>query len=103
MEIVVKVKGNIYQPVNEVFDAIVNPTKIVGYFVSSTSHEIEEGQSIIWEFKDYNISIEVKVKKLIPMKHISFEWSASGSLAIVNINLTWKQSLKLQSKSPKNN
>jgi uncharacterized protein YndB with AHSA1/START domain len=88
MAILVKVKDNIYKPVNEVFDAIVNPTKIVGYFVSSANNKIEEGKNIVWEFKDYNVSIEVKVLKVISEKHISFEWSATGSAALVTINLT---------------
>jgi uncharacterized protein YndB with AHSA1/START domain len=87
MAIEVKVKDNIYKPTEEVFDAIVNPSKIVGYFVSSTSNKIEEGKTIIWEFKDYNVSIEVKVLKVIPQKHISFEWSASGNAALVTIDL----------------
>ena len=68
------------------FDAIVNPAKIIGYFVSSASGKIEESKNIIWEFKDYNVSIEVKVLKVIPLKHISFEWSATGSAAFVTID-----------------
>lgn len=86
MAIEVKVKSNIFKPVDQVFDAIVNPAKIIGYFVSSASGKIEEGKNIIWEFKDYNVSIEVKVLKVIPLKHISFEWSATGSAALVTID-----------------
>ena len=87
MAVLVKIKDNIYKPVNEVFDAIVNPTKIVGYFVSSANNKIEEGKNIVWEFKDYNVSIKVKVLKVIPEKQISFEWSATGSVALVTIKL----------------
>jgi uncharacterized protein YndB with AHSA1/START domain len=87
MAIEVKVTGIVLKPVDQVYDAIVNPAKITGYFVSSASGKIEEGKNIIWEFKDYNVSIEVNILKVIPQKHIAFEWSATGSAALVTIDL----------------
>ena len=48
------------------------------------------GKSIAWEFKDYNISIQVNVLEVIEDQLISFRWSASGEIGIVNIFLTEK-------------
>ena len=47
MTIEVNVKGIVYKAIDEVFSVIVNPSKIVGYFISSASDKIKEGLNII--------------------------------------------------------
>jgi uncharacterized protein YndB with AHSA1/START domain len=94
MAIEVKVKDNIHKPIAEVFDAIVNPSKIIGYFVSSASDKLETGKTISWEFKDYNVSLKVKVLEVIPNELISFEWSATGETALVDIRLNSEAAAK---------
>ena len=87
MSIEVNVKSTIYRPVSEVFDAIVNTKKITGYFVSDASENIASGKTITWEFKDYDVAIHVDVLEVVSDRLISFRWSASGEIGIVNICL----------------
>ncbi|RMA58531.1 SRPBCC domain-containing protein [Ulvibacter antarcticus] len=88
MNIPINVKDTIFKSSSEVFEAIVNRDKIIGYFVSSASDSISEGKDIKWEFKEYNVSLQVKVKKVIINEFISFEWSATGEIALVEIRLS---------------
>ena len=65
MSIQVKVSDHILKPIEVVFNAIVDPTKITKYFVSDASNFISEGKNIEWEFKDYNVKLTVKVLKVM--------------------------------------
>lgn len=83
----VQVNSHIFKPVAEVFDAIVNPNKITGYFVSDVHGEFLPGNTIIWEFKDYNVSCDVEVKEVVLNESIAFDWSGGGRKASVFIKL----------------
>lgn len=87
MSIQVKVSDHILKPIEMVFNAIVDPTKITKYFVSDASDFISEGKNIEWEFKDYNVKLTVDVLKVIKNEQITFDWEASGKKARVSISL----------------
>ena len=87
MSIVAKVWDIVHRPVNEVWDAIVNPDKITNYFTSSVSAPIEKGKTIKWEFADYNVTIDINVLEVNENEFISFCWSASGKERTVEIRL----------------
>lgn len=87
MSIQVKVSDHILKPIEVVFKAIVDPTKITKYFVSDASDFISEGKNIEWEFKDYNVKLTVDVLKVIKNEQITFDWEASGKKARVSISL----------------
>lgn len=87
MSIQVKVSDHILKPIEVVFNAIVDPTKITKYFVSDASDFISEGKNIEWEFKDYNVKLTVDVLKVIKNEQITFDWEASGKKARVSISL----------------
>ncbi|MCF4102527.1 SRPBCC domain-containing protein [Gillisia sp. M10.2A] len=91
MEINVKVSNQIASSPEEVFDAIVNPEKIIRYFVSNTSGPIIPNAKLHWEFKDYCVSLDVDVLEVIKDKHISFEWEASGKRSSVQISIDKKE------------
>ncbi len=88
MSIQVKIKDTVQKPTEAVFEAIVDPKKIRCYFVSNASEKITEGAIVTWEFKDYGVSLDIKILKVVTNRHISFEWSGSGKTAIVDIYLT---------------
>ena len=48
----IKVALQIIKPVNEVFEAIVDPTKMSNYFISKSSGKMEEGKRITWKFSE---------------------------------------------------
>ena len=83
----VNVKDTILEPIEKVFDAVVNPEKITKYFASKASGVLIDEQKIEWNFEDVGLKLEVNVLKVIKNKKISFEWKASGKLATVNIEL----------------
>ena len=85
MSIQVKVSDYVKEPLGLVFKSVVDPTKITKYFVSNSSGKLAEGAKIIWEFKDYNVKINVDVIEVIENKKIMFNWEASGTKAKVTI------------------
>jgi uncharacterized protein YndB with AHSA1/START domain len=87
MEIQVSVKDRVLRPVAEVFEAIVNPDKLSGFFVSSASGPIKESATVTWHFADVGAKISATIKSVKQNELISFEWAASGVNAQVNIIL----------------
>ncbi len=83
----VKVKDIVLKPIDEVFDAIVNPDKLSSFFITRASKPIREGENIIWYFDDVGGELSVKVKDVTPNTLISFNWNASGIDAMVKIIL----------------
>ncbi len=88
MAIQVKVSDHINQPLEKVFETIIDQQEISKYFVSSSSDKIATGAKIIWEFKDYDVTLEVHILDVIENKKIQFEWEASGNKAQVIINFS---------------
>jgi uncharacterized protein YndB with AHSA1/START domain len=67
----------IQKPISEVFDAVYNPKKLSGYFVTAgASAPMVEGTTVQWEFADFPGPFPVKVKQTVQNKQISFEWQA---------------------------
>ena len=85
MDIQVSIKDRVLRPVSEVFEAIVDPTKLAGFFVSSASAPMREGTTVTWHFADVGGTISANVKKVKHNELISFEWAASGVTAQVDI------------------
>jgi uncharacterized protein YndB with AHSA1/START domain len=44
----IKAALQILKPVNEVFEAIVDPAKMSNYFISKSSGKMEEGKQVLW-------------------------------------------------------
>ena len=86
----VNTQMGILKPVQDVFEAIVNPERMSGYFISSGSGRMEEGETIKWIWEDYGVEHDIKVQKVEKDKFISFNWSASGIETLVEFNLEEK-------------
>jgi uncharacterized protein YndB with AHSA1/START domain len=84
----VNVQSTIQKPIHEVYEAIVDPKKITGYFVSHASAPMEADRSITWEFSDYNVSFDIKVLEVMKDQRVSFEWDVEGKMVVVTISLT---------------
>ncbi|CAN7362367.1 SRPBCC domain-containing protein [Trinickia sp. LjRoot230] len=74
----VNVRERILRPVDEVFDAVVDPAKLSEYFISSASGPIEEGRRITWSFDDVGTKVEIDVISVKTGKEIVYESSALG-------------------------
>lgn len=67
----------IQRPLEEVFDAVYDPTKLSAYFVGSSSGPLDEGSTVTWDFADFPGAFPVVVKKVVPNEKIVFEWGSS--------------------------
>jgi len=88
MQLEVKTKLRIGAPVNEVFEAIVDPVKMSQYFISGASGPMEAGKTISWTWADYHTTINIQVQKIEVDKFISFTWSGNGAETLVEILLS---------------
>jgi hypothetical protein len=50
----INVAMQIQKPVNEVFEAIINPEKMSHYFISKSTGIMEEDKSLIWNFPEFD-------------------------------------------------
>jgi Uncharacterized conserved protein len=87
MDVQVSIKDRILRPVSEVFETIVNPDKLAGFFVSRASGPMKEGATVTWHFADVGGTISATVKRVRPNELISFDWAASSVTAQVDIFL----------------
>lgn len=78
----------IQKPPREVFDAIIDPSKMSGYFISRGSGILEEGKQIMWQFPEFELEFPIRVSGIEKDKYVSFYWEVEGKDLLVEINLT---------------
>lgn len=88
MELKFSVQTKINKPILEVFDAVVNPKKIVGYFCNQADAPLVEGQTVSWSWSAHG-TIPVQVKQIVPNSKIVIEWpAASGGTSIAEMTFS---------------
>lgn len=102
----INVAMQISKPINEVFEAIVNPEKMCNYFISQSTGRMEEGNDLIWKFPEFDMKVPVKVVKAEP-NLISYYWENSGENLLVEMKLSTVGDnftlVKISEKSMENN
>jgi uncharacterized protein YndB with AHSA1/START domain len=102
----IKAALQILKPVDEVFEAIVDPSKMSNYFISKGSGKMEPGKQIIWQFPEFVMEFPIRVDKIVKDEFISFYWSIDGIELLVEMTLTSKNEnatvLTVTEKSRKN-
>lgn len=83
----IKVKMQIQKPINEVFDAIVNPDKMSNYFIAWGSDKMETEKNIEWKFPEFDEKFPIQTDKVIANKLISFYWEMDDLSLLVAITL----------------
>jgi uncharacterized protein YndB with AHSA1/START domain len=86
----IKTALQILKPVNEVFEAIVDPLKMSNYFISKSSGKMEEARQIMWKFPEFDAEFPIRVGKIERNKYISFSWDIDSIELLVEIALTSK-------------
>jgi uncharacterized protein YndB with AHSA1/START domain len=71
-----QVQLKIRRPVAQVFEAVVDPAKLSGYFVKSSSGPLAEGSTVSWSFAEAPEPFPVVVSEVIPNERIRFSWPA---------------------------
>ena len=78
MELTFRISGRIAKPVEEVFEAVVDPAKLSGYFTTGGAQgRMETGATVMWDFHDFPGAFPVKVVEVVPNRKIVLEWSAT--------------------------
>jgi uncharacterized protein YndB with AHSA1/START domain len=78
-DINVDVTDRVLKPVDEVFQAIVDPDKLSKYFVSHASAPIAAGKPVTWTFADVGGELTPEIERVEPGKRIVFRRRASRS------------------------
>jgi uncharacterized protein YndB with AHSA1/START domain len=74
-----EVQLKILRPVEEVFEAVVDPGKLSGYFTKSASGRLVAGATVRWSFAEVPGEFPVKIRELVRDERIVLEWeSAEG-------------------------
>lgn len=78
MDLSFKVSGRIAKPVSEVFEAVVDPKKLSGYFTTGGAKgRLETGATVTWDFADFPGAFPVKVVEVVKDKRIVLNWAAA--------------------------
>ncbi|MFN4185954.1 MAG: SRPBCC family protein [Hyphomonas sp.] len=82
MDLKFEVSGRIARPVEEVFEAVVNPEKLSGYFTTGGAKgRLETGATVTWDFADFPGAFPVYVAEVEKNKRIILHWDASDTAA----------------------
>ena len=84
----IKTAIQIQRPVEEVFEAIIDPDKMCNYFISQSTGRMEEGKEIFWKFPEFDEQFPIRVDKIEKNKYVSFYWDTDGKPFLVEMNLT---------------
>lgn len=78
----------VLKPIDEVFEAIVNPSQMNNYFISRGSGRMEEGATLQWGFPEFEGEFPVRIGKVVKNELIEFYWYHEGNEHLVRIELT---------------
>lgn len=73
----IKAAIQIQKPVQEVYEAIVDPEKMKNYFISESNGRLEKGKELIWKFPEFDGEVLIEVKNMVPNELVSFEWEGA--------------------------
>jgi uncharacterized protein YndB with AHSA1/START domain len=91
MEPKFQVQLKIQKPVSEVFQAVVDPVKLSGYFVKTASGPMAEGQTVMWSFVEAPEPFPVTVVQVQKDARIVFRWgSAEGGDKETTVEVAFK-------------
>ncbi|WP_419489438.1 SRPBCC family protein [Chryseobacterium bernardetii] len=64
----------IRKPVQDVFEAFINPEVTTHFWFTKSTGKLEEGKTVTWEWEMYGVKNVVNVHKIIPNQLIKTEW-----------------------------
>lgn len=83
MKLTIKTAIQIQKPIEEVFEAIVNPEKMTQYFISESTGRLEEGKVVQWKWPEFpehqSVVDNIKIEK---NRTISFNWDTATTVTM---------------------
>ncbi|VFA40857.1 SRPBCC family protein [Chryseobacterium indologenes] len=77
----------IRKPVEDVFEAFINPEVTTNFWFTKSTGKLEEGKTITWEWEMYNVKNVVNVLRIIPNQLIKTQWVEPS----VNVDYEFKK------------
>jgi uncharacterized protein YndB with AHSA1/START domain len=74
-----QVSLKIRKPVAEVFDAVIDPKTLSGYFVQSSTGPLIQGATVKWRFAEAPDPFDVVVREVVANERIVLEWPGGRS------------------------
>ena len=87
MKLTAKATIQIQKPINSVFEAIIDPTKMNQYFIESSTGRLETDKTVEWKFPEFDELYPVVGKIIRKDEYISFDWSGGKQNMLVEIIL----------------
>jgi uncharacterized protein YndB with AHSA1/START domain len=72
-----QVQLKILKPIEEVFQAVVDPKKLSGYFTKTASGPLVEGATVMWSFAEMPGEFPVKLLQVEKDARIVLRWEAA--------------------------
>ena len=77
-----KVSGRIARPIDEVFEAVVDPDRLSNYFTTGGAEgRLETGSTVQWDFADFPGAFPVQVVEVEKNRRIVLRWGAVDGTA----------------------
>lgn len=70
-------------PIDEVFEAFMNPTITTQFWFTKSSGRLDQHQEVVWSWEMYNHTLNINVKSIAKNKSIIIEWPNYGQLTTV--------------------
>jgi uncharacterized protein YndB with AHSA1/START domain len=90
MEPKFEVQLKIRKTVHEVFEAVVDPKKLSGYFTKTASGRLAEGTTVVWSFPEFPGEFPVKVREVVPDKLIVLHWESQEGGYDTKVEMSFK-------------
>ena len=78
MALKTKVSGRIAKPVHEVFEAVIDPSRLSKFFATGpgTKGRLETGATVMWDFHDFPGAFPVRIIEVVKDKKVVLAWSS---------------------------
>src|SRR5579875_2480344 len=84
----IKAGLKVLKPVQQVFEAIVDPGQMAHYFIAKSTGRMEAGKTLIWQFPEFDMQFPIQVDKVKENEYISYYWEdMDGTKTLVEVNL----------------
>lgn len=84
----IKTSIQILKPVEQVFEAIIDPQQMKNYFISESTGKLESRKMLKWKFPEFDEQIPIEVLDVKENELIPFKWEGSeGRQVLVEIVL----------------
>jgi uncharacterized protein YndB with AHSA1/START domain len=90
MEPKFEVQLKIRKAVHEVFEAVVDPKKLSGYFTKTASGRLAEGTTVMWSFPEFPGEFPVKVREVVPDQLIVLHWESQEGGYDTKVEMSFK-------------